>query len=70
MGIPAWRHVDLLPILAAKRDDRDDDEDDNHDDQAFSLSRLEDDAPTGPSAFTPGDNRYDTRVFGESRFSP
>ena len=27
LGIPAWRHVDLLPVLAAPVDDEDDDED-------------------------------------------
>ena len=26
MGIPAWRHVDLLPVLAPRRDEDDDDE--------------------------------------------
>jgi hypothetical protein len=26
MGIPAWRHVDLLPVLTPRREDDDDDE--------------------------------------------
>jgi hypothetical protein len=29
MGVPAWRHVDLLPVLAPARDDDDDDGDDD-----------------------------------------
>jgi hypothetical protein len=28
LGIPAWRHVDLLPVLARRLDDEDDEDDD------------------------------------------
>ncbi len=73
MGIPAWRHVDLLPILAARRDDDDDNESDaagdDDDGEPFSLSRM-DDEPSALPGFAPGDSRYDTRVFGDSRSAP
>jgi hypothetical protein len=31
MGIPAWRHIDLLPVLARPMDDEDDEEEDDDD---------------------------------------
>ncbi len=60
MGIPAWRHVDLLPVLAPARDDEDDDGlgAESQDDEARASQRdsLIDDMFSNTS-----------RMFGESR---
>ena len=45
MGIPAWRHVDLLPVLARDVDDREDDRESprkkDNEDTAFEHSAYE-----------------------------
>ena len=62
MGIPAWRHVDLLPVLAPAREDDDDD------------GELGGDAPNREAKATERDSLIDdlfsntSRQFGESRF--
>ena len=62
MGIPAWRHVDLLPVLAPAREDDDDD------------GELAGDAPDREAKATERDSLIDdlfsntSRQFGESRF--
>ncbi len=64
MGIPAWRHVDLLPVLAPARDD------DEEDDDAASGS----DAQHAEPRVTQRDSMLDdlfsntSRMFGESRY--
>jgi hypothetical protein len=63
MGIPAWRHVDLLPVLAPARDDEDDD----------GLGAGPDDAKA-QREHDQTDSVLDelfsntSRLFGESRF--
>jgi Domain of unknown function (DUF4347)/Cadherin domain/Right handed beta helix region/Periplasmic copper-binding protein (NosD) len=63
MGIPAWRHVDLLPVLAPAQDDEDDDEDSQGADSRHDAAE--------PSR---RDSQIDdlfsntSRMFGESRF--
>jgi hypothetical protein len=42
MGIPAWRHIDLLPVLARPTDDEDDDEE-NDDELLSDLAEDDDD---------------------------
>jgi trimeric autotransporter adhesin len=62
MGIPAWRHVDLLPVLAPARDDDDDD------------AGLDNDLPEADAKATQRDSLVDdlfsntSRQFGESRY--
>jgi Cadherin domain len=59
MGIPAWRHVDLLPVLAPGRDDDEEEETDSQQDEAEPSRR---------------DSQIDdlfsntSRMFGESRY--
>jgi hypothetical protein len=31
MGVPAWRHIDLLPVMARDLDEDDEDEDEDDD---------------------------------------
>jgi hypothetical protein len=42
MGVPAWRHLDLLPIVARRRDDNDDDDDGSDDDNAPDTRQSSD----------------------------
>jgi hypothetical protein len=59
MGIPAWRHVDLLPVLAPARDDEDDDDEtgDNADTKPGERDSIADELFSNTS-----------RMFGESKF--
>ena len=65
MGIPAWRHVDLLPVLAPRRDDDDDDDglgpdsQDDHDRDRDDHDSLTDKIFSNTS-----------RQFGESSLMP
>jgi hypothetical protein len=43
MGVPAWRHLDLLPVVARRSDD-DDDNDDGPDSQPSSTTGGLDDS--------------------------
>jgi uncharacterized delta-60 repeat protein len=58
MGIPAWRHVDLLPVLATRRDD--DDESDTHDEQP----------PTQRDSLVDHLFSNTSRLFGDTRIRP
>jgi hypothetical protein len=58
MGIPAWRHVDLLPVLAPRRDD--DDEGDTHDETP----------PTQRDSLVDHLFSNTSRLFGDTRISP
>jgi hypothetical protein len=62
MGIPAWRHVDLLPVLAPARD-----EEDEEDDQATDSQQDESEASRHDSQI---DDLFSntSRMFGESRY--
>jgi hypothetical protein len=42
MGVPAWRQVDLLPVLARSADDEDDDESDDAARDAADETRPDD----------------------------
>jgi len=42
MGVPAWRHLDLLPVVARRKDD--DDDDDGPDSQHSSTNGSLDDS--------------------------
>ena len=60
MGIPAWRHVDLLPVLAPARDDEDDEDDDG--------DQQDDDAePDERDSIADEMFSNTSRMFGESR---
>jgi hypothetical protein len=71
MGIPAWRHVDLLPVLAARRDDEHDENEPQGED--FALDSPGED---GDNLDGEGNSVLDrmfsntSRMFGESRFTP
>jgi hypothetical protein len=41
MGVPAWRHLDLLPVVARRRDDEEDDGD-NAPDSRHASNEAED----------------------------
>jgi hypothetical protein len=64
MGIPAWRHVDLLPVLAPARDDDEEDDD----------GAADADSQHGEARVTQRDSLLDdlfsntSRLFGESRY--
>jgi hypothetical protein len=61
MGIPAWRHVDLLPVLAPPRDDEDDD--------GLGPDSQDDDTPAEERDSAVDDIFSNTsRMFGESRY--
>jgi Cadherin domain len=61
MGIPAWRHVDLLPVLAPARDDEDDD--------GLGADSQDDDAkPDRQDSLIDEMFSNTSRMFGESRF--
>ncbi len=62
MGIPAWRHVDLLPVLAPARDDEDDE-----DDQATD-SRDDEAEPSRQDSLIDELFSNTSRMFGESRY--
>jgi hypothetical protein len=59
MGIPAWRHVDLLPVLAPARDDDEEDDDGAESDHA----KLDERDSVVDELFT-----NTSRMFGESRY--
>jgi hypothetical protein len=63
MGIPAWRHVDLLPVLASRPDDDDEEEDD--DTTVPGESRLADSALQDSVVDEMFSNTY--QPFGDSR---
>jgi hypothetical protein len=58
MGIPAWRHVDLLPVLATRRDD--DDEDD----------APAETPPTQRDSLVDHLFSNSSRLFGDTRLTP
>ncbi len=61
MGIPAWRHVDLLPVLAPAREDEDDD--------GLGADSQDDDAePDRRDSLVDDLFSNTSRMFGESRF--
>jgi len=51
MGVPAWRHIDLLPVLA--RPDDDDEEDEAPDDEPVLDGMFERQAPGHESGNPP-----------------
>ncbi len=63
MGIPAWRHVDLLPVLAPARDDEDDDGLGGGRDDADRRDDETDSVVDGMFSNT-------SRFLDESRFTP
>jgi hypothetical protein len=69
MGIPAWRHVDLLPVLASREDD------DNDDDEEPIDAGLHEPLDSESAHLESGqDSMIDrlfsqaSRSFGESKF--
>jgi hypothetical protein len=69
MGIPAWRHVDLLPVLAPRGDDDDEQEDDNDDaDTATDAASSSFDAGRDSAVEDLFANSISSRMFGDSRF--
>jgi trimeric autotransporter adhesin len=62
MGIPAWRHVDLLPVLAPRRDDEDDD--------GLGPDSQDDDTQADDERDNAADEMFSntSRQFGESRY--
>jgi hypothetical protein len=65
MGIPAWRHVDLLPVLAPRRDDDEDEDDDTAvpEESRLAESVLQDSVVDQMFSNT-------RQRFGDSRFLP
>jgi trimeric autotransporter adhesin len=59
MGIPAWRHVDLLPVLAPRADDDDEDDD---------MGEGEGDPPDARDSVADEMFSNTSRMFGESRY--
>ncbi len=74
MGVPAWRHVDLLPVLGPARDGRDDDDAGDGDVDAADLPfRLDvaDDARLGDDPEQAVASLFNaSRMFGESKIVP
>ena len=59
MGVPAWRHIDLLPVLARPADDADDDDEDTSGDEAGRAAGAE-----GPDSELQSDLAADRAVDG------